>query len=481
MTTTGKNGFYNKIVYHIVRCLPARFKLSDLETIAAADLVDFGEMSVIPAFRKAAHILPFYRKILAEKGIDVAQIRTLEDFSHSVPIIRKADVFPVFSASDICQDGKIDDMRSAIVTSGTSGVFAYGLLTNEDAVFQQKMIDEFFDYYFNAKNESVLIINALAMGVSFSSSYPVISTSVRSDIVIHLIKTFHTFYKKIVIICDPNFAKKIVDDGSASAVSWKDLPISFVAGGAWFSNSLAQYILSRISGGTNGGTNTFFSTMGLTEIALNIFSAPDELIALRNILQNDKEAMSEIFGINTTVCPEVMYYYPMRTHIEIIGADARGVGNIVISSLDTKSKTPLFRYDTTDKGKLINRDRLTNLLQEKGYDTSLKLHLPLIAIFEREGNDTDSASVSVSEVKEALFQTSEIVPLLTGHFRIPKDTQIIEIQLEKNVGKNDSVKAILETNIRNVSGKQKTVVLVSYRDFAYDMDLNYEKKWKHTS
>jgi phenylacetate-CoA ligase len=201
--------------------------------------------------------------------VDIAKIRTFEDFSRSVPIIRKADVFPIFSASDICQDGRIDDMRSAIVTSGTSGVFAYGLLTGADAVFQQKMIDEFFDYYFDAKHQSVLIINALAMGVSFSSSYPVIPTSVRPDIVIHLVKTFHAFYKRIVIVCDPNFAKKIVDDGSACGVSWKDMPVSFVAGGAWFPNSLAQYILSRV-----GRADAFLGTMGLTEIAMNIFSAP---------------------------------------------------------------------------------------------------------------------------------------------------------------------------------------------------------------
>lgn len=482
MPTTSEKGLRKRMLYYLIKCLPQRFKLSDLETIKTADLIDFGEMSVIPSFQKAARMLPFYKKLLQEKGVDTTRIQTLEAFSLFVPIIRKNDIFPVFSASDICQNGKVDDIRSAIVTSGTSGVFAYGLLTNEDISFQRKMIDEFFDYYFNAKNEPILIINALAMGVSFVSQYPVISTSVRPDIVIHLIKTFHAFYKRIVIICDPNFAKKIVDDGDSASVSWKDIPVSFVVGGSWFSNSLAQYLLARINNDTKKSTNAILGTMGLTEIALNIFSAPDELIAIRNILQDDKKLLAEIFGTDTTVCPEMMYYYPTRTYIEIPETDSRNRGNIVISHLDTKSKTPLFRYDTTDKGMFIDRNHLEDALKTNGYDIPLKLHLPLIAIFERN-NDAlaDDFSVSVSEIKEALFQTPEIVPFLTGHFIILQEKHTVEIQLEKNAQKTDSIRIALETNIKNVSNKQVAVVLIPYHSFTRDLDLNFERKWKHTS
>ncbi len=471
----------NKIAYHIARHFPMRFRLSDLETMSSETIMDFGELSVIPAFQNAAQTLPFYKKILQEKCVHAAEIRTLEDFFRLVPILRKTDIFPVFTANDICQNGKIDDMRSSIVTSGTSGIFAYGLLTAEDAVFQQKMIDAFFDYYFDANNEPPLIINALAMGVSFASSYPVINTSVRSDIVIHLIKTFHSFYKKIIIICDPNFAKKIVEDGSANDLPWKTLPVSFITGGAWFPNSLAQYIISRVHDGTAKETDSFLGTMGLTEIALNIFSAPSELIAIRNIVQNDNEILHALFGEKETVCPEIMYYYPTRTYIEITDSDNRGRGNITISNLDTKTKTPLFRYDTGDSGEFVDRDALRNLLHKKGHVISPKLQLPLIAIFERGEGSPHPALASVAEVKEALFRTAGLASCFTGHFRIRRDAQVIEVQLEKNIRENHELQVGIETNIKDVSGKQCAVKLIPYDEFSSDVGLDYERKWKHIS
>ena len=481
METTKKKSLRMRILYRLAKCLPTRLKVSDLETISPSDLLDFGEMAVIPAFQNAAKEMPFYQKILEQKGINATKIQTLEEFSRLVPIIRKTDVFSAFSANDLCRNGKIDDMHSAIVTSGTSGVFAYGILTNEDILFQQKMLDEFFKYYFNAEKESLLIINALAMGVSFASKYPVISTSVRPDIVIHLIKTFHASHKNTVIICDPNFAKKIIDDGMASGIVWKDIGVSFVVGGAWFPNSLAQYILSHINAHTNNPANVLLGTMGLTEIGLNIFSAPTELIAIRNIIQNDPGMLHELFGNEATICPEILYYYPMRTYIEILDANAHGKGDIVISNLDTKTKTPLFRYNTTDQGQLIGRNQLADLLQQNGHDIPLKLQLPLIAVFERDTRDLHPSVASVAEVKEALFQGASIVPSITGHFRIVQDECAIEVQLEKNIDGSDAIQKSIEKNLADISGKQCTIKLIPYQTFSNNVELDYERKWKHIS
>ncbi|MGY2239825.1 hypothetical protein ACW9ID_32845, partial [Pseudomonas gingeri] len=61
------------------------------------------------------------------------------------------------------------------------------------------------------------------------------------------LRTFHTLYRNIVIICDPHFAKKIVDDGQSAGLRWHALNVSFVIGGAWSSNSLSQYLLAALN------------------------------------------------------------------------------------------------------------------------------------------------------------------------------------------------------------------------------------------
>ncbi len=467
-----------KILFYILRILPVRFKLSRLEHVRFDDLIAFGTLALIPAFRKSTETLPFYRDFLAKKNVEVSAVRTPDDFSRLVPILRKEDVFPTSAVEDLCQNGKVDDMRSAIVTSGTSGTFAYGLLTEKDTLWQRSVLDEFFNHYFDQDHRSLLIINALPMGVSFTSDYPVIPTSVRPDIVLHVIKTFRNLYRTLVIVCDPHFAKKIIDDGRASGWQWHDLNVSFVIGGAWSSNSLSRYLLSALNADPKKPSHLVLGTMGITEIGLNVFSAPKELITLRDILESDPSSRARLFGTDTRVCPEIFYYIPTGTYVEISSPDENGVGDIVFSNLDTQAKTPLFRYATGDKGSFINRALAAEILDEKCPDVRLSLHLPLIAVFDREhgpANDT----VSVAEVKEALYRNPDIVPSLTGHFRISGTT--IDVQLETSAIPETSIKDALEKNLSAVSGKPSSITLVPYREFSQDMDLNYEKKWKHRS
>lgn len=467
-----------RFIWWMSRIFPRQLRISDLETVLPDDVLAFGGLSVLPAFRRAARIFPFYQKILKESKVDVSQIRTLEDFSRNVPILRKEDIFQRFDAQSLCKDGRLDDICGAIVTSGTSGVFAYNFLARTELRSQEREIDAFFDYYFSTKNDRLLIINALAMGVSFVSRHSVVNASVRPDMVVHFIRTFSSFYERTVIVCDPNFAKRILDEGKSSGIRWEDVPVSFVLGGAWASNSLVQYVFSRIGGGGNRIGNTVSLTMGITEIGLNVFSAPPELIALRDILQNDRGLLSDIFGDEASVCPEIMYYYPTRTYVEIVEADGSGKGRIVVSDLAMRTTTTFFRYDAGDRGRFLDRDAVLRRLKSKGHSFSFRLGLPLIAIYDRE-DERDADRISVPQIKESLFSDVDIAPFFTGHFKMLPGHSAVDVQLEKGVEKDDEIRSSLETSLERVSGKSFPVDLVAYQDFRFDMNLDYERKWKH--
>lgn len=480
MTIT-KNTF-RALAYRLSKHLPLSRSLSDLEKISTESLLFYGDISVIPAFQKVAKTLPFYRKILESRNINPMLIRTLEDFYTLVPIIKKEDVFPLFTAQDICQNGDLSDMHSAIVTSGTSGVFAYGILTEKDIAFQKKMIDEMMDYFYDAKNQSVLIINALAMGVNFSSSYPVINTSVRSDIVIHLIKTFNMYYKRIVVITDPNFAKKIIEGGIEKNIDWKNISTSFIVGGTSSSSSLQTYMLTLLNNKESlpSPKNTIQGTMGLTEIGLNIFTAPKELISVRSSIETNEILRKKLFGETSLVCPELFYYYPTSTHIEIHNPDEQGFGSIVISNLDTLSKTPLFRYNTGDIGKKLNRADFLQQLHESGITATLPLQLPLIAIKGREQDETNSP-IAPSIVKEALYRDHAIAMQITGHFKIDtKNAPItVIIQAKKNISNTDEIALRLANTLKEITSAMVIVACVPYYDFGHHIELDYESKWKH--
>jgi len=425
--------------------------------------------TLVAAFRHAATTLPFYKDLLAKKGISSEMINTDEDFFARVPIMSKEEIFPAYPVSSLCQGGEVGSFVSAIVSSGTSGVFSYGLLTDQDVVAQKAMIDGMFRTLLAADTCPPIVINALPMGVSFVSSYPVIPTSVRSDIVLHVIKTFSNKENQIVLITDPNVLKKIVEEGVATGISWPDIRITSVIGGAGFSDSLAQYLLRQLNGEMNVSgllQNNILGTMGLTEIGLNIFCSTPDLVSLRHLVQYDATMMQKLFGASATIdCPELMYCMSNGVHVEIHNPDADGIGDIVLTHLDTSLKTMLIRYDTGDRGKIID----ATLFPEESQHM-LVFPLPIVAVFGRKG-DAQRDAVSPSEVKELLFRDVSIASSITGHFMITKEHGANDVFVQLKPG----IQSLPQLSLGDLS-----VTWVPYHEYEFDMELNYEKKWKHT-
>ncbi len=410
--------------------------------------------AAIKAWKRAA-VLPFYKKILAKNGLEPTSIKTAEDFLKLAPIISKEDIFLDAMPEDLSAE-PVSELASAIVSSGTSGTFSYGLIMKKDLGRQREAIDSMLNYFFQADKIKPLIINALPMGVSFFSSYPVIPTSVRTDIANQIVKKFAKHFGQIIVITDPHVAKKMIEEGLETGIDWTALKISFVIGGAGTSSSFESYLQSLV------GAGKIFCTMGITEIGLNLFYAAPELIGLRSEIQKNPEVLEKLFG-QRIACPEIFAYDPQRVFVEIKNPDANGFGNIVLTSLDENNPTPLPRYDTGDFGKII----------PDGAIPQVPVEMPLIAVVGRVGDwlISDNRQIGPDTIKELLYQNSSIAGKITDHFFMSNKNGLeISVQLKKNASLSASDKEKLA---------KLSIIGVQYENYNHAMTLDYEIKWKH--
>lgn len=424
------------------------------------------DREVLRAFHDVVRHIPFYADFLRAHRVDPEHVRTYDAFTRLVPLLSKSDVFG-YPIESLSRGSVVPAYVSAIVSSGTSGTFSFGLLTKKDVAMQKRMLDTLLDELFRARANPPLIINALPMGVSFTSRYPVVPTSVRTDIARKVITTFGND-RQVIVITDPHVLCKMLEEGVGAGVAWSEYQLSAVVGGASASDSLITYMRSLMNGGVVAphAPNLVLQTMGITEVALNIFGSTPDLIHLRHVIQSDGALQRQLFGMVGDATPEIMYHMAEHVHLEIVDQDENGVGDIVLTHTDTSIPTPLIRYRTGDKGRIIPHQMLSSIV----------LGLPvlpftIVAVYGRE-DEYQSVGVTPREVEEALYRDHEYAPHITGHFTIEKKktTQRILVHMKEGV-KN--------LPLKEVSGFP--CIGVPYRKFPRNIELNYEQKWKHTS
>jgi phenylacetate-coenzyme A ligase PaaK-like adenylate-forming protein len=356
---------------------------------------------LIKSFKRAASKIPAYKKILDEKNINPEHINKLADFYKKVPIIEKKDIFDKFPIDELFIDKNIENIKTGISSSGFTNSYAFGIVFKQDIEEIKKMVDKYIEFLFNAKNNKVMIINANPMGVTFYSSYPIINTSVRSDLIIAFIKIFKQKFDEFIIIGDPHFLKKSVEDIKQN-INIKDTKISLEMGGDWFSNSLVEYLMEQLDLNFNTPEKGQIRlTMGLTELGLNLFFDSPKLSKLRSILQKNKELRYKLLGKGIETVPELAYFDPNRIFVEIINKDKNNFGEIIISTLNQKARMPLFRYNSKDIGKIINLEKLDKTIKPE-------LDLPIIALYGRKKSFEKKNNTSIADIKQALYKNNEI-------------------------------------------------------------------------
>lgn len=455
-----------------------------LTTTDPQKIVAYGEKLLINAFRRAAERVPAYKDFLGKKRVDPPKVTSVDTFKKFVPVITKEDIFPNYDIKDLCIDGRLARMKNPMSSSGFSGVFSFGINTEENLLNAEKSIDTALDYTFNISKRKTFIINCVPMGVKIPTSLPVADTSVRSDMALAIYKKFASKFDQTIFVSDPHFLKKLVEDGLEQGIDWKRENIHLISGEDWFSESFRSYLGSILETDWGSTKRGFIgTTMGIAELDLNLFHESIHTILIRRAAQEDKDLRHALFGEGLEVCPILFHYYPHRIFLEAIGAKG-GKQELVFSMLSKSLLIPLMRYNSRDTGMIFSYEDLKQILERWGHrNLCPELKLPVVAVGGRKGRcvTVNGISISPEEIKQGLYSDFSVAAATTGYFKLCKDLNkiLIEIQLREKINKTSELESSFKKAIGRYVKTDFEIRLYPYKQFPYGIGVDYERKFKH--
>jgi phenylacetate-CoA ligase len=432
------------------------------------------------AFRRAASSVPAYRVLLDEHGVDPATIVDYETFAARCPTLTKSNTFDRFPIDQLCVEGAMADLADVLTSSGHGGRFSFGLSTRRQTADAPALIDNALDEAFAISERRTLVINCLPMGVAFSSaSATVATTSVREDMATALVTTFGGHYDQIVIVTDPLFVRRLLEEARERGVDWRKYRLGIVIGEEIFGEHFRGYVAGRFGlDADEPGGGYIMSSFGVGELGLHLCFETPATIALRRAAARDAALGRELFG-EFAVLPMVLAYHAQRTWIEALEPDPAGYGRMTISMLDTGLPVPLLRYQTGDVVRLLDSRNITRTLARHGITLPGVLPDTMLALAGRD-KDVLPGGSHVGVYKDALYADPAVADRLTGAFRISTTEAgglLVHVQLVRGTESDAAFEDRLRATLRLQSSER--VVASRYEAFPYGMSLDYERKFAY--
>jgi phenylacetate-CoA ligase len=442
------------------------------------------EARVLSELRRAVHV-PAYRTVLEEHGVDAAEVQDLASFSRLCPLLSKRNTFDRFPLEQLSVGGTLTDVADVLTSSGHGGRFSFGVISRKQAAAGAEFMDRAFDDAFGIATRKTLAINCLPMGVGFSSNrMTVATTSVREDMAVALVEAFAHQYEQIVLVGDPLFMKRLTDYARERGVDWSRYRVNVVVGEEIFGPHFTGYLASSLGLNVNRPAGGYImSSFGVGELGLHLCYETPATIGVRRAALGNPAFARDLFGAGAGaggVLPTVLTFNPLRTFMEVIGADADGYGQMTTSMLEPDRMVPLLRYQTGDIVRLLDRDVVCGLARRHGVaiDAS-QLPSALLALRGRDKEALPNGS-HVGVYKDALYADHRVARRLTGAFRVEFDGErcTMHVQLTREIAPHVSIEeGILRALPPAV--RPSRLVLWPYAQFPFGMTLDYERKFVH--
>ncbi|WP_245969391.1 hypothetical protein [Thiocapsa rosea] len=465
--------------------LVRRWQLKAMEHIDTAALLKAGNRRVLERFQRVARDVPAYAAILNAHGVSAGGIRTLDDFTRLCPVIEKQDIFGAYPIDQLCVGGHLGSLAGVLTSSGQGGRFAFGLSTHRQARRAAKAIELALELSFGTDRYSTLLINALPMGVRFScSTVTIAETSVREDMVCALVEQFAPHHQQTILVTDPLFCKRLLDQGRDRGLDWGRFKVHVVLGEETFGEAFRDYVVRGLGQDPDGWTaGSAISSMGVGELGLNLFFETTDTVRLRQRAHRQPEALRPAIGDWQGRVPPLLFVYdPLRIFVEVIEPDPSGFGALTISSLDPDSMLPLIRYRTGDRARLLDTATVARTLSDIGGVHLNVPRLPMIAVVGRASDHLPDGR-PLLDIKDALYVRHDIADRLSGAFRIEhEDTGCcIHVQLSAGVenGGPEFASALDACLPKPNSGDRDRIKIWSHADFPFGQTLDYERKFNY--
>ena len=362
-------------------------------------------------FIKAKKNVPAYIEFLISKKFSKPTFNGFIPNLNEIPETNKENYVKIFSMSQRCVEGKIST-KGVIIdessgSSGTATNWARGL---KERKMNAKMIQ--FGLKKLMGNEPLFIINAFALGpwatgVNITMSCVGISKlkSIGTDKmkIENTIKTFGRDHK-YVIMGYPPFLKILVDD---SDIDWRLHDVSFIFGGESMSEGMRNYLTSK-------GIKKIYSSLGASDIELNISAENDFTISLRKLLNSNDEFRNKILKYSGAL-PMVFQYNPADFLIETSES-----GELIITVCRPDYIAPKIRYNIHDKGQIMQKKEVFKILKDLKLDKNLlvepKTDLPILFHYGRADLTVSffGANINPADIQETIYNIPELAKAINS-------------------------------------------------------------------
>jgi phenylacetate-CoA ligase len=385
-------------------------------------------------FIKAKRRVPAYKSFLKIHNFSKPSFSGLLPNIHEIPEIDKENYIKKFSIDARCVGGKIPTKNIIIdESSGSSGTATNWVRGLKERKRNAKMIE--FGMRTLVGKEPLFVINAFALGpwatgvnvtmscVSFSKLK---SLGPEKEKIENTLKQFGENHN-YVIMGYPPFLKYLVD---TSEIEWDKFNIAFIFGGESMSEGMRDYLFQK-------GIKKAYSSLGASDLELNISAENDFTISLRRLLRSNQSLQSKILKY-TGALPMIFQYNPTDFLIE-----SSETGELIVTIGRPDYIAPKIRYNIHDRGHTLSLKDLYSIL--KSLNISLdklakpQTDLPLLLHYGRADMTVSffGANISPTDVNEVIYSLPELSKIVNSYnLSIDEDKEgtkklIISLEVQK--------------------------------------------------
>ena len=385
-------------------------------------------------FIKAKRRVPAYKSFLKTHNFSKPSFSGLLPNIHEIPEIDKENYIKKFSIDARCVGGKIPTKNIIIdESSGSSGTATNWVRGLKERKRNAKMIE--FGMRTLVGKEPLFVINAFALGpwatgvnvtmscVSFSKLK---SLGPEKEKIENTLKQFGENHN-YVIMGYPPFLKYLVD---TSEIEWDKFNIAFIFGGESMSEGMRDYLFQK-------GIKKAYSSLGASDLELNISAENDFTISLRRLLRSNQSLQSKILK-HTGALPMIFQYNPTDFLIESSEA-----GELIVTIGRPDYIAPKIRYNIHDRGHTLSLKDLYSIL--KSLNISLdklakpQTDLPLLLHYGRADMTVSffGANISPTDVNEVIYSLPELSKIVNSYnLSIDEDKEgakklIVSLEVQK--------------------------------------------------
>jgi phenylacetate-CoA ligase len=378
-----------------------------LEVMPSRPADSFSVARAVRTARHAARVVPAYRQLLGEHGINADRIRSMEE----LPETDKKGYADRFPLAERCLDGKLPLLGTTIDESSGSTGKPYNWVRSEaERRHVRRMIAFFARYTFG--DEPLVVLNTFSMGawatgmtmaVALEKRGMVKATGPDLDKVLDTMVELGPGYPYLVVGYPP-FLKVLMDEGTRRGMDWSRYEMQALLGGEGNSESLRDYLRRHF--------RTVYSGYGVTDVEIGLAAETPVSIALRRLARERPEVSAALFG-EADRSPMVFQYNPFFHHI---GTNA--AGELLFTVTREGTLLPKVRYNPHDEGGTLRDDELRERLA--GFDLRPEdlvpdahrrlIRMPYLYVFGRKDGTVSvmGANIYPEDIEAAIYSEPDV-------------------------------------------------------------------------